>query len=338
MFSQLLAIFRNTFVESIRQPIAIVVIIACKLAVILSVAGAANTLDNDNLLFIPLGLSTLLLGGLFLAGFTATGVVSLEIENKTALTVVSKPVTRPLFILGKYLGVSAALLLVMWPMICNLVIWARHGVMQTAATPYDWPVITFYLLAFLSALFISLMLNYLYRWPFVSTYIWTLNITMTLALILVLVVDKNWGLQSITHEFTHAESPISRFTTAILLLLETLLIFCAIAVALSTRLGQVLTILIMIGVSVVISAIGPMYANAQRDAGSGELLIELKRVVASILYHVMPVMDFLWVADDLSSGLTVTGSYVLSVSLYSVLLIVAILGVAVALFQTREVG
>ncbi|MEX2213246.1 MAG: hypothetical protein WD768_03910 [Phycisphaeraceae bacterium] len=338
MFSQLLAIFRNTFVESIRQPIAIVVIIACNLVLALCVAGAGYTMDDDNLLFIPLGLSTLLLGGLFLAGFTATGVVSLEIENKTALTVVSKPVTRPLFILGKYLGVAGALLMAMWPMICTLLLCVRHGVMQTASTSYDGPVILFGLLAFFGALFVGLMVNYLYRWPFVSTFIWMFNATMTLALILVLVVDKEWHLQSITTEFTNHESPIARFAVAILLLIETLLIFCAIAVALSTRLGQVMTILIMIGVSVVISALGPFYANAARDAGSGDLLIEGKRVVASVMYHVMPVLDFLWVADDLSAGIAVSGTYVLTVSLYSGLLIVALLGIAVALFQTREVG
>ena len=47
--------------------------------------------------------------------------------------------------------------------------------MQTASTPFDWPVILFNVLAFLGALFIGLMVNYLYRWPFVSTFIWSLN-------------------------------------------------------------------------------------------------------------------------------------------------------------------
>ena len=39
--------------------------------------------------------------------FVATAVLSREIENKTVLTVVSKPIGRTTVIFGKYIGVAA---------------------------------------------------------------------------------------------------------------------------------------------------------------------------------------------------------------------------------------
>ena len=60
----LLAIARNAFLESIRQPIFAVLLIVGILAMVLNVNLAAFTLEDDNKLLIDLGLSTLFLAGL----------------------------------------------------------------------------------------------------------------------------------------------------------------------------------------------------------------------------------------------------------------------------------
>jgi ABC-type transport system involved in multi-copper enzyme maturation permease subunit len=104
-----LSIARNGFLESIRQPVFVVLLLGGTLAMVLNVNLAAFTLEDDNKLLIDLGLSTLFIAGLLLAAFTATSVLSREIENKTVLTVVSKPVTRAAVIVGKFLGVAVAL-------------------------------------------------------------------------------------------------------------------------------------------------------------------------------------------------------------------------------------
>ena len=81
----LFTIARNAFLESIRQPIHAVLVCVGLLALLLNVNIAAYTLEDDNKLLIDLGLSTLFLAGLLLAAFTATSVLSREIENKTCL-------------------------------------------------------------------------------------------------------------------------------------------------------------------------------------------------------------------------------------------------------------
>ncbi len=109
MFQRFLTLASNTFVETIRQPIYGVILFVTAAMLILNVSLAGFTLDDDDKLLLDLGLSTLMLSGLFLSAFSAAGVLSREIENKTVLTVISKPVSRPLFILGKFAGLIAAL-------------------------------------------------------------------------------------------------------------------------------------------------------------------------------------------------------------------------------------
>ena len=111
MFQQTLTIARNTFFESIRQPIYVIMVLAVSLMLILNTFLAGYTLEDDNRLLMDMGLSTLFWAGMLMAVFTATGVLSDEIDNKTVLTVVSKPVGRPIFVLGKYVGVTGAILL-----------------------------------------------------------------------------------------------------------------------------------------------------------------------------------------------------------------------------------
>lgn len=339
MIAQLLAIIRNTFVESLRQPIMMVLIIAGAVFLVLGNAMVANTLDDDNVLMVQVGLSILLLLGMFMAAFTATGVLSMELENKTVLTVVSKPVTRPLFILGKYLGVAGAMTVAMWPSIMIFLLCLRHGVLQTASDEPDVPVRVFGFTAFFLALIGSILGNYLYRWIFVSTGVIAMAVMMTLAYGLVLMVDKHWGFQSPLTEFRVNDGLLLSVFIGLLLLYELLLIICAIAIAVSTRLGQVLTIMVTVGMGYLIAMsegwFGGMARADTTDAGPA---LKLWAFVATILYHVLPNLQFLWLADDLSIGTEISGAYVLTTSAYSGLFILAILALAVALFQTREVG
>jgi len=69
------------------------------------------TMSDDNKLLREIGLSTLFLTSLFIAIFSASGAVAKEMETKTIMTVLSKPVQRPIFIIAKFLGVAAAVIL-----------------------------------------------------------------------------------------------------------------------------------------------------------------------------------------------------------------------------------
>ncbi len=332
MLLQLLTLTRNTFIESIRQPVYAVLLIAGTLGLWLNLQLAGYTMEDDNKMLIDLGLSMLFIVGLLLAGFTATGVVTAEIESRTVLTVVSKPVPRPLFIVGKYLGVASALALACWTLALVYLMTVRFRVLQTASDPIDWPVFTFAALAFLAAALLSAWGNYFFHWVFTSSFAFSYAAFNTAAYLVVLVIDKKWQFQSIATEFTTHEGRLVQVLIALLLLFEGILMLSAIAVAVSTRLGQVMTMVICVGVfllGLISNSIYHQFANT--TAGSSN-------VFARLLYWVMPNLQFLWQADALTAGHAIPMSHVALVTAYSTLYITALLCVAIALFQTREVG
>ena len=166
------SIARNAFLESIRQPVHAVLICAALLALVLNVNVAAYTLEDDNKLLVDLGLSTLFLTGLLLAAFTATSSLSREIENKTVVTVVSKPVSRWTVVVGKFVGVTAAIASAYWLLAVAFLITVRHRVQTTVRVEdtYDGPVLSFGILAVVLTFVIAGLANYLYRRPFGSSF------------------------------------------------------------------------------------------------------------------------------------------------------------------------
>jgi ABC-type transport system involved in multi-copper enzyme maturation permease subunit len=163
MIAQSLTIARNAFVESLRQPAMLFLVIGSGVVQVLIpwMTGFAmgqeesGELEGDNKLQFDIGLSSVFVIATILAAFIATTTLSREIENKTALTVVSKPIGRPTVVVGKYLGVSAALLIALGSMIIFLLVSVRHGVLSNASDQLDMPAIVFPLAAVLISLVAS---------------------------------------------------------------------------------------------------------------------------------------------------------------------------------------
>ncbi len=321
MFQQILTITRNTFIESIRQPIFVVVMLIATAGMLLNPQLSAYTLENDNKLLIDMGLSTLFIVGLFLAAFTATGVVSSEIENKTALTVISKPVSRPVFIVGKYFGVSSAIALAYWTLTVIYLLTVRHQVMQTASDQFDGPVIIFGLGFGLLAIIVATLGNYFYNWVFTSAVTRLLGVFLTIGYLLVLMIDKHWDIQSPLTDLN------IQLMIGLLLVFFAVAVICSVAIVASTRLGQMMTLMICLGVFLM----GLMSQNILGTWANDYWW-------ADVIYRVTPNLQFLWPADAISQEHDFTGTYVLLATSYSALMILSMLGLAVALFQSREIG
>lgn len=321
MLQQIWTIARNTFIESIRQPIFVVVTLIATAGMLLNPSLSAYTLENDNKLLIDMGLSTLFIVGLFLAAFTATGVVSSEIENKTALTVISKPVSRPTFILGKYFGVSAALALAYWTLSIIYLLTVRHQVMQTASDQFDGPVIVFGLCFGVLAFIVATLGNYFYNWVFTSAVTRLLGGFLTIGYGMVLLIDKHWQIQSPMHDIN------PQLMIGLFMVFLAVAIICAVAIVASTRLGQLMTLMVCLGVFL----LGLMSQHFLGTWAKDHLW-------ADVIYRATPNLQFLWPADAISQDHDFTGGYLLLVSSYSVLMILSLLGMAVALFQNREIG
>jgi hypothetical protein len=202
----------------------------------------SGEVSGDNKMLLDVGLATVFVCGMLLAAFIATAVISREIENKTVLTVVSKPVARPSVVIGKYLGVSAALVLAVVSMLVFLLMGLRHGVMSMAQDDLDGPVFLFTGLALAAAIGAAVWCNYFYGWYFSQTCMTVLSPALVLAYVMVLLINKKWEWQHIQDDFK------PQITYACFALSLAILVLCAVATAVSTRLGQVMTIVVCAGV------------------------------------------------------------------------------------------
>ena len=250
MFAQSFSIARNTFVEAVRQPIFFIMILVGGGLQIVNTLLSAFTMGftektevfGDDKLLYEMGLATVVVCATLLAAFVATSVLSREIENKTALTVISKPVGRPVFVIGKYLGVTGAILFASIILIVFFMFAIRHRVMSTARDTLDGPVVLFSTLAVLLPIGLAIWGNYFYGWVFSSTAVFWMMPAVLLAYALVLSINKEWAFQPI---FTDLKPQILLSACCALM---AILILSGVAVAASTRLGQVMTIVVCAGV------------------------------------------------------------------------------------------
>jgi ABC-type transport system involved in multi-copper enzyme maturation permease subunit len=250
MIIQTATIARNTFVESVRQPFVLILILISGLLQIFNTWNSgfsmgmqteSSEVTGDNKLLFDIGLATVFVIGTILAGFLATAAMSREIENKTVLTIVSKPVSRPTLVIGKYLGVSGAIIASMLVMLIFLLLAIRHGVMSTTADDLDGPVLTFGLLSVFLSVALAGWCNFFYGWNFPQTSVIFLVPLAICAWLGMLFVTKQWAFQN---PFVDLRPQILVASIALGL---AVLVLCAIAIAASTRLGQVATIIVCLG-------------------------------------------------------------------------------------------
>lgn len=97
------------FKESVRDRVPYAMVIFAVLLMAASYLIGQMTAGQDMKIIKDLGLSALAIFGLFIAVFIGIGLVSKEVERKSVFGVLSKPISRTQFILGKYAGLVMTL-------------------------------------------------------------------------------------------------------------------------------------------------------------------------------------------------------------------------------------
>ncbi len=105
-----LTIALATAKEAIRQPAFFVLAAIAGFWLIASIFIAYFTFGEDIKMYKDTGLTTISFACLLLALLTASSTVAEEIEGKTAITLLSKPINRRQFIFGKFLGIELGVL------------------------------------------------------------------------------------------------------------------------------------------------------------------------------------------------------------------------------------
>lgn len=117
---KVLSIALNTFRENLRDKLLYNLLIFALLMIGSSLLLMRLTLGEFHRLLLDIGLGSVNIFSVLIAIFVGIGLVSKEIDKKTIYTIVSKPVARLEFLLGKFFGLTITLLVNMLIMTAGL--------------------------------------------------------------------------------------------------------------------------------------------------------------------------------------------------------------------------
>ena len=108
------AVARATALESLQRPVSVLLALACFELVALQPLVQLHSFGEPGRLSRDGGMAFMLVFGLVFAVFCAGEGFARELRDGTAAAALAGPVSRPAFVLGKYLGVAAAVAAFAW--------------------------------------------------------------------------------------------------------------------------------------------------------------------------------------------------------------------------------
>ncbi|MFP3936969.1 MAG: ABC transporter permease subunit [Phycisphaerae bacterium] len=321
------SITRNTFTQTIRQPVYGVIIVATFALLVLNVPLSGWTIGtqttdyhaSDQQMLESIGLSTLLVAGLLVAAFSASTAITREIEEKTALTVISKPIARATFVLGKFVGVALAVILAFYLCAVVYLITIRHGVKSAAWDEPDTPAVVLGVAAFALTIVAALLGNLYFGWSFVAAGVRSGVVLLTAALGAIAFIGPGWEVVP----FGEGIRPPLFGGMAMMLL--AVMIFAAVAVAASTRLTAVATLLVCVGVLIVGLMHPYLFSRLGEDIP-----------VVRALGWVVPNLSYFDPQDAVSGDSHIPAGYLALTAAYTGIYVFAALAAAMAMFQRRQ--
>ncbi|HVS36474.1 MAG TPA: ABC transporter permease [Gemmataceae bacterium] len=293
------------FREGVRQPMFWVLFIFAFLALVVSLVVPYFTFGEDLVMVKDLGFDTMMLAAALFGAIAASQSISEEIEGRTAVTLMSKPVSRRQFLLGKFLGILLASLLMF-----ALLGWVFEGLIPTKSwldrlDPVPNP-------AWLTSTLASFNL------PDPAT-----DLLRGVGLWVDQTLQVLPGLVMTFSEVT---------------------VLLAVAVALATRttmvvnLATVLAIYFLANVTPVLVQIGDEATAAAKAAHRVDAGAELLSFTAGLFNILLPDLDAFRIGPALVADIAVPAPYVLSVLFYGMLYTLIVLLLGLVLFEDRDLA
>src|SRR2546423_15645312 len=110
----------NVFRESVRDKVLYNLVFFAIMLMAVSYLLGQLTAGQDIKIIKDLGLAAIAIFGLFIATFIGIGFVSKEVERRSIYSLLSKPIRRQEFVLGKYCGLVLTLVVNIAMMACAL--------------------------------------------------------------------------------------------------------------------------------------------------------------------------------------------------------------------------
>jgi ABC-type transport system involved in multi-copper enzyme maturation permease subunit len=306
---------RNTFRESIREPIFYILLITA-LALIGNFPSFTLFVFNEQIkLVVDSAMATSMVFGLFAAVLCASHTVTREMRNGTVLLLMSKPVYRWNFVMAKILGIIGAVVLFVF--ICNVAtvisVYIAKDQFRLDMTAY----FVFFAILIVAAL-IGCIDNFVRGNSFSSVAVWATTIMLPIYCVVLYFICE------------HPAISLKDLLCALTLLFFSVSTMATITVLFSTRLEMVANLTCCSAVFFL-----GLISNYLFQRSTDSLLLD---GIMRFFYALLPNWQFFWMADALASMQPIPFSYVLWSALYVILYISLCSLWAVGLFHSREIA
>ena len=319
----LAALARTTLIESMQQPAVLLLtlggVVATAFIPLLQFHefGEPGRLARDGALAYQLTL------GLVLAVAAASAAIQRELAGGTASAALSKPLSRDAFVAGKFLGVAAMLLNFWYALLAAMLIAERvaYRVAGTDGEPVgatDTRAQAFLLLAVPLALAAAGLLHNRRRARFGLAALRGLQAILTLGLFAAFGLDRLGAWRPAADNLDLRLVPVS------LLILAALMLFAALATALSTRLKG--------GAALVVCALVLALGLA-----ADPLMAPSHALPARLAARLLPNVQSFWLCDVLTGGGTLPLSYVGGACAYAAAWSLAALALGMLAFRPCDI-
>lgn len=321
-FRRFAAIARLTALETMRQPICLILTTLCIVGVVLFPVLIAHRMGESAKLIRDSGMALHLLTGLILATYAASSTIVKEIRRGTVASILSKPVSREIFILAKFTGIAVVMLMFSTMASLATILSERAGI-RAFKVDY-WALLP--ILAFIaSAYAYAMWVNYRERRSFSSNAYVLMFIAVIVAFVFSGVMDTNGKFTFMPSTGWDWGSHYNlNLIPACIMVAMGVLMLQAIATAFAIRLEAVPTL----SICTVLFALGltSAYFFGQSD-----------NVIAETAYRLVPNWSRFWMADVLTDRGVVPWSLVFATAGYAALYVGGMLLVTLGIVRAVEI-
>lgn len=314
----LLTIGWNTFRELLRQPVFLAITVGLLVLNGLLANVSYFGFGEEARLVKTTSLSILLLSGLATASIGASSALSKEVQTGTALSVLAKPVGRITFLLAKYCGVVVSLVAQTSLGLLSTLVASRMAF--DAYGGADWVAISIYFGSIALAFVIGLASNYFTHRPLMADASFALGGTFLTGFLLINLLDHHGAWQKF------GAGVDWRLVPACALILLALLVLAGIALACSTRMNLLPTVVVC-SLLLLAGLLSDYLFGASMDGGFG---------IAAVLHALLPNWQHFWLADAIAGQNSIPLGYLAKAAAYAVIYAGFSLGIGTFLFEDRE--
>ena len=323
---RIFAIAQLTATEGLRQPAFFLLIFVTGGLIALLPLFAFFNLGEEAKMVTDLGLSSILTFSTLLALLTASSTVTDEIEGRTALTMLSKPLRREEFLLGKYFGVAITACAMAASMAPVLLVTLRSQKFLEVQDPYFVRAVAISMLLGVIVFGVLMVVRLLFGRGLGLVHAFWLAYALAVASVFAILAFK--GGPKASWDW--------RLLAGIWFICLHACVIAAMAVALATRCTLVQSFIGTAAFFIVGHGSGALVAPF-RD-GDRRL-----SVFGAIVRAILPDLDQFNITDALATAfmdkaVAIPGDVIAGSTLYAILYSTALLALAVALFRKRELG